>query len=65
MRDDDNQFSDDQFDAKQSDDENQLEALRSATRRRTVCRHSFRKVGTRRICKKCGLKVSGGRPSVG
>lgn len=62
MRDDDNQFHNDRFDDNQPDDNNQPEASRAASRR-TVCRHSFRTIGVKRVCRKCGLKVSTGKPS--
>ncbi|NJO79049.1 MAG: hypothetical protein HC827_11375 [Cyanobacteria bacterium RM1_2_2] len=62
MLDEDNQPNNDQFDDNQPEDA-QRGAPRSAARRRAVCQHTFKKVGSKRVCSKCGLKVSSGKPS--
>lgn len=60
MPDEENRPNNDRFDDNQRNDDqhdDQLRAARSAARGGGVCRHTFRKVGAKRICSKCGLKV--------
>lgn len=60
MLNDDNQLNNDRDDNQPTN--GQTDAPQAAPRR-AVCKHSFRKVGAKRVCTKCGLKTSGGKPS--